>query len=52
VNLLWDNIHTVKKNTETLIDASKEFCIEVQRKLSICCCLITRIPLTNQNLEV
>jgi hypothetical protein len=23
VNLLWDNIGTIKKNTETLIDASK-----------------------------
>jgi hypothetical protein len=24
VNLLGDNIHTIKKNKETLIDASKE----------------------------
>jgi hypothetical protein len=24
VNVLWDNIDTIKKNTETLIDASKE----------------------------
>jgi hypothetical protein len=29
VNLLRDNIDTVKKNTEMLIDASKEVCLEV-----------------------
>jgi hypothetical protein len=29
VNLLGDNIHTMKKNTETLIDASKEVVLEV-----------------------
>jgi hypothetical protein len=28
VNLLWDNIDTVNKNTETLIDASKEVGLE------------------------
>jgi hypothetical protein len=28
VNLLGDNIYTVKKNTETLIDASKEVGLE------------------------
>jgi hypothetical protein len=29
MNLLGDNIETIKKNTETLIDTSKEVCIEV-----------------------
>jgi hypothetical protein len=28
VNLLGDNIDTIKKNTETLIDARKEVCLE------------------------
>jgi hypothetical protein len=29
VKLLGDNIDTIKKNTETLIDASKEFGLEI-----------------------
>jgi hypothetical protein len=44
VNLLGDNIDTIKKNMETLIDASKEVGLEVNtEKLSICCCLVTRM---------
>jgi hypothetical protein len=29
VNLLGDSVDTIKKNTQTLIDASKEFGLEV-----------------------
>jgi hypothetical protein len=29
VNLLWGNIDTIKKNTETLIDASKEVGLKI-----------------------
>jgi hypothetical protein len=37
VNLLGDNIDTINKNTETLIDASKDVGLEVNvEKLSIC----------------
>jgi hypothetical protein len=32
VNLLGDNIHAIKKNMETLIDASKEVGLEVNTK--------------------
>jgi hypothetical protein len=44
VNLLGDNVDTIKKNMETLIDASKEVGLEINvEKPSICCYLITRI---------
>jgi hypothetical protein len=44
VNLLGDNIDTIKKNKHTLIDATKEVGLEVkQREVSICCCLVTGI---------
>jgi hypothetical protein len=39
-----DNIDTIKKNTETLIDASKKVGLEVNtEKLYISCYLITRM---------
>jgi hypothetical protein len=44
VNLLRDNVDTIKKNKESLIEASKDIGLEVnQRKLSICCCFISRM---------
>jgi hypothetical protein len=44
VNLLRNNIDTIKKNTETLIDTSREVGLEVNiEKTSICCCLITKM---------
>jgi hypothetical protein len=47
VNLLRDNLDAIKKNMETLIDASKEVGLEINigktKYLSICCYLITRM---------
>jgi hypothetical protein len=45
VNLLGDNIDTIKKNAATSIDASREVGLEVnaERTLSIYCCLVTRM---------
>jgi hypothetical protein len=44
-NLLGDNMDAIKKNMETLIESSKKVGLEVktQRKLSVCCCLVTRM---------
>jgi hypothetical protein len=44
VNLLGDNIDTIKKNTETVIYANKEVGLELTwRNLSLCRCLVTRM---------
>jgi hypothetical protein len=44
VDLLGDNIDTIKKIRETLIDASTEVGLEMNaRKFYICCSLVTRI---------
>jgi nitrous oxide reductase len=44
VNLLGDNIDTIKKNTETFIDASKEVGLEINaEKTKYICYRITRM---------
>jgi hypothetical protein len=44
VNLLGDNTHTIKKNTETLTGASKEVALEVKaEKTKYMLCLVTRM---------
>jgi hypothetical protein len=43
VNLLGDSVDTIKKNTQTLIEASKEVGLEVNTEKSKCCCLVTKI---------
>jgi hypothetical protein len=42
VNLLDDSVDTIKKNTQTLIYASKEVGLEVNPE-SICCCFVTKM---------
>jgi hypothetical protein len=49
-NPLGDNTATIHKNMETLIDASKE--VGLERILSICCCLVTRIQIQNRDIEM
>jgi hypothetical protein len=41
VDLLEDNIDTTNKNPETSVDTSNEE--QTERKLSMCCCLVTRM---------
>jgi hypothetical protein len=44
VNLPVDNIDTINRNTEIVIDAGEEVDLEVNvEKLSICCCLVPRM---------
>jgi hypothetical protein len=44
VNLLGDNINNMKKNTETLIETSKEVGREVNTETTkLCCYLFTRM---------
>jgi hypothetical protein len=44
VNLLGDNIDTIKKNTQTSSDVSKEVGLEVNAKnLTVGCCLVARM---------
>jgi hypothetical protein len=44
VDLLGNNVGTLKKTPETLNDASKEVGLEINaEKISICFCLVTRM---------
>jgi hypothetical protein len=51
VNLLGDNIDTVQKNTETLIDASKEVGLEINIE-KIKYILLSRRQNVGQNLDI
>jgi hypothetical protein len=56
VNLLGDNIDTIKKNTETLIDANKEVDLEVNTKktkhVCMCCCLCHQNAGQNHDIKI
>jgi hypothetical protein len=51
VNLLGDNMDTIKKNTETLIDASKEVGLEINIEKSKCI-LLSHHQNASQNLGI
>jgi hypothetical protein len=51
VNLLGDNTDTINKNTETLIDASKEVRLEVNIEKTKCM-LVSRDQNADQNEDV
>jgi hypothetical protein len=45
VNLLGDDIDTIKRNTETSFDASKDVGLvaNAEKNKYICCCFVTRM---------
>jgi hypothetical protein len=53
VNLLGDNIDTIKKNTGTVIDASKEVGLEINVKKHRYICFVTRmqVKILNRSFE-
>jgi hypothetical protein len=51
VNLLGDNIDTIKKNSETLIDASKEVGLEINVEKTKCM-LLSRHQNVDQNRDI
>jgi hypothetical protein len=50
VNLLGDNIYTIKKNTQTIYDAGKEFGLEINTEITKYM-LLSRHPNIGKNHE-